>query len=180
MRLAPALFLASLLACSTPRAKPSYTDVDSLPSALATQRASAAMPAFTAPVDVTPTVGRARAPMLSDAQVIATLQAAWSEEVLPATKGRTRPDAGQYSAAVSDTKRLSARRVECRAGHRRVDNTLGGAERSDLVFFSSISALDRSGECWEVTVPTNAFNEILAYFEPETGALLMVWLVPEG
>jgi hypothetical protein len=154
--------------------------VDSLPSALATQRASAAPLAVTAAVVEAPTIGRLRAPMLGDAQVIAAFQAAWSEEVLLATKGRTRPDARQYSAAVADTKRLSARRVECRAGHRRVDNTLGGAERSDLVFFSSISALDRSGECWEVTVPTNAFNEIMAYFEPETGALLMVWLVPEG
>ncbi len=178
------ILVTSLSACSaaTPNAgKPSYTDIDSLPSALAPKTASAAPVSTTAPAVIEkPAVGRARATILSAPQAIAVFQAAWSEEVLPATKGRTRPDVAQYSPAVAESKRLAARRMECRAGHRRVDNTLGGAERTDLVFFSSIAALNRDGECWEVTVSTGAFNEILGYFEPETGALLMVWLVPEG
>ena len=169
-----------MFACRAAGPKPAYTDVDSLPSALEPRRVPAAPSAVAAPVVETPAVGRSRTPILGEAQAIAAFQAAWSEEVLPATEGRTRPDVGQYSPAVAATKRQSARRIECRAGHRRVDNTLGGTERTDLVFFSTIPALDRNGECWEVTVPANAFNEILAYFEPETGALLMVWLVPEG
>jgi hypothetical protein len=174
-----------MVACSAaaPSAgKPTYTDVDSLPKEIAPSTASAAAPPATLPpVTVEkPAGGRARAAILSGPQAIAAFQAAWTEEVLPATKGRTRPEVGQYSPAVAETKRLAARRMECRAGHRRVDNTLGGTERSDLVFFSTIAALNRDGECWEVNVSTGAFNEILAYFDPESGALLMVWLVPEG
>jgi hypothetical protein len=182
--LAPLLCLSSIAACSAvqPTAeKPVYTDVDSLPKEIAPKTASVALPAVTAPAVLEkPAVGRARAAVLSGPQAIAAFQAAWTEEVLPATKGRTRPDVTQYSAAVAETKRLAARRMECRAGHRRADNTLGGTERTDLVFFSAIPALDRAGECWEVTVSTGAYSEILGYFDPETGALLMVWLVPEG
>jgi hypothetical protein len=173
-----------MLSCSAAEpsaAKPVYTDVDSLPSALAPTAASSS-PASSAPSAVVapPAIGKARAPIAGSAQAVAQFQEAWSEEVVPAAKGRTRPDVGQYSPAVAETKRVSARKMECRAGHRRVDNTLGGAERTGLVFFGAIPRLDRDGECWEVTVSTGAFNEILGYFDPETGALLMTWLVPEG
>lgn len=184
--LARVVLLSPLMACSA--AEPSagqvpYTDSDSLPKDLPPRNTSqAADPAITASnvVSEKPAIGKERLAILSAPLAIAAFQAAWTEEVLPLTKGRTRPDVAQYSAAVAETKRHAARRVECRAGHRRVDNTLGGSERTDLVFFSSIAAVDRDGECWEVTVSTGAFNEIVAYFDPATGALLLVWLVPEG
>lgn len=181
---APLLIASTVLACSAGQPsseKPVYDDVDALPKEIAPASAAVVAPAVSAPVVVEqPALGRTRAEIGSGPQAIAAFQAAWTEEVLPATKGRTRPDASQYSPAVAETKRSAARRMECRAGHRRVDNTLGGSERTDLVFFSSIAALNRDGDCWEVAVSTGAFNEILGYFDPETGALLMVWLVPEG
>lgn len=179
MRILAPLFFLSVACSATPAAKPEYTDVDSLPKVIAPTSASVA-PVVKEPVIEKPVEGRARAEIASAAQAVAQFQAAWTEEVIPASKGRTRPEVGQYSAAVGEMKRLSARKMECRAGHRRVDNTLGGNERRDLVFFGAIPVLDRDGECWEVTVSTGAFNEILGYFDPGTGALLMVWLVPEG
>ena len=179
-----AAILVSLLACNAaPPAKPVYADADALPKELAPESASAppsAAPPTASSVAVVAPIGRARAPIATAAQAVAEFQAAWKEEVLPATSGRQSPDVSQFSEVVAETKRLSARRVECRAGHRRVDNTLGGKERTDLVFFSSIPALNRDGDCWEVAASTGRFNEILGYFDPATGALLMVWLVPEG
>ncbi|MBL8741332.1 MAG: hypothetical protein JNK04_09565 [Myxococcales bacterium] len=184
----PAALLVLLLACNSAPPPPTYADADALPKELAPKSASAPPPVASVTVSAEPiasaavpaAAGRARASISTAAKAVAEFQAAWTEEILPAAKGGQSSGLGNYTAAVADTKRLSARRMECRAGHRRVDNTLGGVERTSNVIFSSIPAMDRDGDCWEVTVPTSAFNEILGYFDARTGALIMAWLVPEG
>jgi hypothetical protein len=124
--------------------------------------------------------GHARSPVTTQAEAIASFQSAWTEEIVPETVERKHPDVAQFSSSVLDSKKLHAKLGPCRVAHHRVDDTLGGSERTNLVFFSAIGALDRDGDCWEIEIPTGAFNEILGYVDPGSGALLFAWLVPEG
>jgi hypothetical protein len=183
-RLAPLCLALAGAACG-PATEPGLSPQTSSAAARASSSglvpsASASIAASAAEPESKIQLGRARSAITTKAQAISHFQSAWTEEVLPATAGRKRPDVKQFSASVSDAKKAGARLASCRAAHQRVDNTLGGSERTDLVFFSAIAALDRDGDCWEVEVPTGAFNEILGYLDPKTGALLCVWLVPEG
>ncbi len=122
--------------------------------------------------------GRPRSVLANGKSAVAAFRAAWVEEVIPAADSEERRRfVGNWSEFVAKEK-LSARKVSCSEAAARIRSTVGPSE-TGLFFFASTVALDRPGECWEVS-GARAFNAVVGYFDPKTGALLFSWMIPEG
>lgn len=179
MHLCFGMFLvATVLGCNGSRASTSTARSAPAPSSAAVVVPDAAVATTASAVahpDAWGHVVRAGAPrgvLANTARALDGFRDGWDQGILP------NPVAGSYTSDVHG-KRASAHVVACREGYLRAKDTIGPTE-GHLVLFSALSALDRAGDCWEVKVPTGRFNEILGYLDPETGALVFVWLVPEG
>ncbi len=137
------------------------------------------VPSTSATTTAAPQVGKPRQPIRSSPEAQSMFRAAWGEEVLPGATTKQRLTFVNDWTPRVESGPLTAHLTNCRVEHHRVDTTLGGEERSLLVLFASIDALDIPDACWAVQVGGH-FNEVLGYLDPKTGALVMVWLVPEG
>lgn len=181
MRFLAAMLVVAAVGCKSPEEPGAMVTVP--PATASTAAASASASASAEPVASAPAAdaraprairaGKVRAPIANAAAALKTFTLAWDEEILPNTIAASRTN--DVHAGVRAQAKLGA----CRDGYARVKSTLGAGE-VDLVLFSAIAALDRPGDCWEVTIPTGHWNEILGYLDPKTGALILAWLVPEG
>ena len=171
MRFLAAVLVVAAVGCKSPEEPGAMVTVP--PATASTAAASASASAADARAPRAIRAGKVRAPIANAAAALKTFTLAWDEEILPNTIAASRTN--DVHAGVRAQAKLGA----CRDGYARVKSTLGAGE-VDLVLFSAIAALDRPGDCWEVTIPTGHWNEILGYLDPKTGALILAWLVPEG
>jgi hypothetical protein len=136
----------------------------------------------TPPPSVTPPPLPAEKAVSGPTDAIAAFRRAWDEGVLPAAVtdgGRRQAFVESKTTLVREAPEPTAELVPCRAALARVNDTLGGSERVDLVLFGRIDALDRDGDCWQVGF-AELFNQVVGYVDPGSGGLLMAWFVPEG
>jgi hypothetical protein len=75
--------------------------------------------------------------------------------------------------------RPSVLRTSCETQRQRILQTLGGTQASHLLR-GSMANLERPGSCWAVEYSGHLDLGLAASLDPETGAILAVWVIPEG
>jgi hypothetical protein len=114
-------------------------------------------------------------------QAIARFREAWTRDVVPNVRiEESGPTHAIDSAMQADPTKLRAQFIaECpKAGTIVAQASFGSGH--DFVIYGTLAALDRDGGCWEVTYEGGMKLEVAGYLDPQSGALLMVWRIPEG
>ena len=114
-----------------------------------------------------------------DAAILA-FRAAWATTVVPHVPLRE----VEMTAAIdremtSSPGAYTAKLSSCREARDLVART-NRESKFDFVLQGSLAALAREGECWEVEYHGDMKHEVIGYLDPWSGALLLVWRVPEG
>jgi hypothetical protein len=81
----------------------------------------------------------------------------------------------RYDAEIRGGREISSTLLSCRDAAERVRGTVGEA---DPALLGSVGAL-ADGECWQLTCSLG-YEDLFAYLRASDGALLMLWLPPEG
>ena len=125
---------------------------------------------------------RAGRPVVDAADAIARFVAAWDAEVRPRMPGHHDPMIGAIDESMHEPgarARYSARLEPCREGARTM-NELMAQTTYDFVLHGSMAAAMAHDRCWTITYMCCMKGDAGALLDPATGALLVVWRIPEG
>ena len=126
------------------------------------------------------TAAAAGNPITRPDEAILSFRAAWATTVvlhvpLKEVEMTAAIDREMTSSPGAYTAKLSS----CREARDLVART-NRESKFDFVLQGSLAALAREGECWEVEYHGDMKHEVIGYLDPWSGALLLVWRVPEG
>ena len=144
---------------------------------------SSAQPAKGGPAVVAPTTPVVAAGAITGAaDAIARFKAAWIAEVRPTMAGHQDPMIGMIDETMREPaagSRYSAARKPCREASKMMVDLMAQSHY-DFVLHGSMAAAHARDQCWEVRYICCMKGDAGALLDPDTGALLVVWRIPEG
>jgi hypothetical protein len=123
--------------------------------------------------------GKPRGPITTQSDAVRLFRAAWAEEIIVPSK--THRSRGKYHTnTVLDGGAPFVERTKCRTAQElAIHDVAALPDYEELILFASRGALDREGDCWQVTAHDMS-GEYRGYLDATTGALLYALVRPEG
>ena len=129
-------------------------------------------------------IGRERETVTTSEQATRVFQIAWNEEVVPTSTGKAQLVRDHTDAVLLPGRRpwsapARASLGPCRAAGVEVSEMLKATVSPEAVLYSAPAALERDGNCWQITFQEH-IDSVVGYLDARTGSLLFVYLVGEG
>ncbi len=108
--------------------------------------------------------------------------AAWTADVRPLVKGHKDPLIGSIDTSMREPKareRYRAELTSCRDATRGIEELMAQSHY-DFVLYGSMAAAHKLEQCWAVTYICCMKGDAAGVVDPATGALVVVWRIPEG
>jgi len=115
-------------------------------------------------------------------QAIDRFVAAWAADIRPHLAGHKDPLIGEIDRTMREPdarRRYQARRESCRDATRDIEELIARTGY-DFVLYGSMADAHRHDRCWTVLYICCMKGDAGAVLDPDTGALLVVWRIPEG
>lgn len=131
---------------------------------------------------VAPAAPAAGGPIADADAAVDRFIAAWAAEVRPTMSGHEDPLIGMIDETMREPdarRRYSARLEPCRDGHRMIADLIASSGH-DFVLHGALAAAAAHDRCWTVQYTCCMKGDAGAQLDPSTGALLVVWRIPEG
>lgn len=116
--------------------------------------------------------------LTTESQAVTAFKKHW-QEVLPGLDEPQKSLAAALNHKVAGNL-LAARLQPCAQSYKGVMSALPEKEKESLILHGRITDLQRDGDCWEILSSGGILNEIAATLWPDTGELILLWIIPEG
>ena len=124
-------------------------------------------------------IGRERESITNGAQATRIFQVAWIEEVVPTATGKAQRVRDHTDAVLLPGRRPWSAPSHASLGRCRDAGVQTSKMLKDDVLYSAPAALERDGDCWQVTFQEH-LDTVVGYLDARTGSLLFVYLEYEG